>query len=387
MPAEPRSWLSRATAPDATLSPRRGSRSRARSEASAETAEDPPPKRRRRRRPCSPSIEPNDSTASTPKPFGPEPNESSSTTTTTTTTGAHNHSHSHPGDAATQCETCVNQERPGPPSQLTPVVEDPDLPEPPTMEACQPQIVEAGCVQSNDLPLPNPDDCPDLPDCSGITALQPSVGTSRPCSDIRFDQLPAIRLAGPGTSSGWWFFNFPPEIRNMIYEYSLAWPTSYELYAPYNQQIDDYYANKDDPNKKFPEYSGVLRTPTILLLCRRITAECHPVLQSKTFVIDRLPPWLPGAPRPMLFSWFIGRRTIQSLRHIELRIPAGQGRFGSGWVWAWIALDVLNILRERNSFDTLKVIITMFNDRRGGMWGPESEDLNKIIDAVRPTCR
>ncbi|KAK4448148.1 hypothetical protein QBC34DRAFT_408307 [Podospora aff. communis PSN243] len=250
------------------------------------------------------------------------------------------------------------------------------------MDDYQPQTLEAGCVQSDDLPLPNPDDDLNSPDCSGITALQQSVGTSRPCSDTRSHQLPAARLAEPVTSSGWWFFNFPPEIRNMIYEYSLAWPTSYELYAPYNRQIDDYYANRDDPDEEFPEYSGVLRTPTILLLCRRITAECHPVLQSKTFVIDRLPPWLPGAPRPMLLSWFIGRRTIQSLRHIELRIPAGQGRFGSGWVWAWIALDVLNILRERNSFDTLKVIITVFNDRRGGMWGPESEDLNKIIDAT-----
>ncbi|KAK0627668.1 hypothetical protein B0T14DRAFT_141174 [Immersiella caudata] len=358
MPAEPRSWLNGPTAPDATLSPRGGARSRARSEASAETAEDPHPKRHRRR-PRSPtdgSIEPI---------LKSEPYESSSATIT----GSHNRS----AHGETQCETCVNQERPDP-LQSAPLVEDADL--------FESYATEDRRLRNSDATLPNPEDGPESPDSSSINTLQPSAETSRqPCSENQPEQSPRVKLAGPGTASGWWFFNFPPEIRNMIYEYSLNWPTSYALYAPYNRQIDDYYANRDNPDQEFPEFSGMLRTPTILLLCRRITAECLPILQSNTFMIDRLPPWLPGEPRPMLLSQFVGKRTIQSLRHIEFRLPAGQGRYGSGWVWAWITLDILNILQERNSFDTIKIVISMFNDRSRSVWPLESEDLGKIIDA------
>jgi len=84
----------------------------------------------------------------------------------------------------------------------------------------------------------------------------------------------------------------------------------------------------------------------------------------------------------MPVSRFVGRQTIQSLRHIELRFPMGQGRFGSGWVWAGIATDILDILLERNSFATLKLVISIFNKRNHGLWELESDCLREITDKI-----
>ncbi|KAK0645647.1 hypothetical protein B0T16DRAFT_390230 [Cercophora newfieldiana] len=359
--AESRSWLSGPPAAtpapptsDATLSPHRRSRSRPQSEASAEPPEDPPPKRRRRRL-CG---------------FGSDgnsiPNSESSESSSNNPAG----SRPHTGEAG--CQACVDQVpvRPDPEQLAAPVEHPPDH-----SESCTVSSID-------NCRIPNAEA---LLGSSSIDKLRLSVDElSKPLLvDSGPGGLQSTKNGTPATASGWWFYNFPPEIRNMIYEYSLDWPTSHELYAPYNSRIDDYYANKDIDEREFPVYSGALKTPTILLLCRGITAECLPILQSRHFVVDRLPPWLPGASRPMRIPQFVGRRTIQSLRHIELRLPVGQGRFGSGWVWADIVTDIFDILRERNSFDTLKIVISIFNDRSRSVWELESENLNRITDNVR----
>ncbi|KAK3687367.1 hypothetical protein B0T22DRAFT_126983 [Podospora appendiculata] len=163
-------------------------------------------------------------------------------------------------------------------------------------------------------------------------------------------------------SSGYSFMHFPGEIRNIIYDYALDYPSSLELYAPYKQRIDEFYARRNKGIiEDFPQFSGKLRAPTILLLCRAITAECLPILQSRRLVIDRLPPWLPGHVRPMPICRFIGIRTLQSVKNLEIRIPLGHGSLGSGWVWSDIAGGVFDILQESNSFEHLRVIITIFN--------------------------
>jgi len=184
-------------------------------------------------------------------------------------------------------------------------------------------------------------------------------------------------------SSDWCWFDLPAELRNMIYEYSLQWPTSLELYAGYNRRIDSYYARKlDGADEEFPEPNIVLGTPTILLLCRRVTAECLPILRSRRFVIDRLPPWLPGARRPMLVSQFIGRRTIQNISHLEIRLPVAQGLLGSAWVWVGIAIDILDILRERNTFKDLRIIICIFENSDRNSWDNEVSYLAELTKAV-----
>lgn len=183
----------------------------------------------------------------------------------------------------------------------------------------------------------------------------------------------------PGTSRGRGFLDLPPELRNLIYDFALHWPTSKELYAPYNRIIDAHYARQGSGIKEdFPKYHGHLRTPTILLLCRAITRECLPMLRERKLVIDRLPPWLPGALRPMLVSEFIGRRTFQNLRHIEIRLPLGQGHIGSGWVWVGVIDDILKILGERNQFKDLRVVVAMFNFSNRIVWDTELKHLRRL---------
>ncbi|KAK0714673.1 hypothetical protein B0H67DRAFT_219488 [Lasiosphaeris hirsuta] len=192
------------------------------------------------------------------------------------------------------------------------------------------------------------------------------------------------------------FLHLPGEIRNIIYDIAMHWPTSSQLYAPYNRRIDSYYATKRKHSRTdtdtdtvttgkaagFPTYSGALQTPTILLLCRQVTYECLPFLRSRRIVIDRLPPWLPGASRPMSVSEFISRRTLQSARNIEIRAPLGQGALGSGWVWNDIVAELLCILAESNSFDSLRMVICIFNSSSASMWDVEAKHLAKIQTCV-----
>lgn len=66
----------------------------------------------------------------------------------------------------------------------------------------------------------------------------------------------------------------------MIYAYSLDYPSSRDLYR---RQLSAAY-------QPTHTWAPRLRAPTILLLCKRITRECLPILHARTLVIDRLPP-------------------------------------------------------------------------------------------------
>ncbi|KAK1752144.1 hypothetical protein QBC47DRAFT_405347 [Echria macrotheca] len=213
----------------------------------------------------------------------------------------------------------------------------------------------------------------------------PLVGPLRTGHPPEVDKVPAVKelpppLASgqPNRSQGWSFWFFAPEIRNMIYGFACIMPTASQLYAGYNRSIDAWYARgRKGP---FPTYdkSSQLKTPTILLLCRAITAECLPILRSRQFVVDRLPPWLPGHGLPMALTDFISPRTIQNLRHIDIRCPLGQGRLGSGWVWYKLVKDLIGILSERNAFEDLRVIISIFNFYDFLMWQIERPVLRNI---------
>jgi len=371
MLAEPRLWSSGPPGPDTTLSPRRRARSH---QASPEPTENAPHKRRRRSAlslfcgltSSSRNLTPTSEPPETPRTPGFEPAT---------------------GDA--RCEFAdlwaEHLQFAGPEEDSCPPESDSiDDFQSPAGEA-KFEAAPSTCPRPGQLQPTEPDEKHEpavSPSPSDIHSPNGGVGCAAPpCPVLESDQVQCVEPGEPAKSSGWCFYNFPAEIRNMIYEYSLGWPTSLELYAPYNRLIDKYYATSTEQG--FPEYNGVLRTPTILLLCRRITAECLPILQSRLFVIDRLPPWPPGAPRPMLVSQFVGRRTIQSLRHIEIRLPMGQGGCGSGWVWARIATDILNILQERNSFEDLKIVVSIFNDTSRAIWDLESGYLNTVTNTVR----
>lgn len=176
------------------------------------------------------------------------------------------------------------------------------------------------------------------------------------------------------------FFDFPPEIRNMIYHCSLYWPDCADLYR-------SYYRQAATQPRNMRCHRAHLRTPTILLLCRRITDESMPVLKSRWFIIDRLPPCMPpladGSGGFLRMSNFIGRETLQRLHFIDLRIGLGEGPMGSGWVWSRVLDELLVILSERNAFVHFRLLIRRCNQDDSPMiWTTEiREDLQ-----IRKVC-
>lgn len=175
------------------------------------------------------------------------------------------------------------------------------------------------------------------------------------------------------------FFDFPPEIRNMIYNISLQRPACADLYRCY------YKYNAARPkNKRWARPH--LKTPTILLLCKRITDESMPVLRARWFIIDRLPPCAPPLPDGrggfMRLANFIGRETLQRLEYIDLRIGLGEGPLGSGWIWNRMLDELLAILKEKNALVHFRLLIRRCNkEENRSIWFTEDmveSDIRKV---------
>lgn len=172
------------------------------------------------------------------------------------------------------------------------------------------------------------------------------------------------------------FFDFPAEIRNMIYHCSLHRPDSADLYRSYYRQ-----AAARPRGQRW--HRAHLRTPTILLLCRRITDESMPVLRAGWFVIDRLPPCMPPMPDGrggfLRMSNFIGRETLQRLHYIDLRIGLGEGPLGSGWIWNRVLDELLGILSERNALVHFRLLIRRCNQEDSpSIWTTEVTEEGQI---------
>jgi len=211
--------------------------------------------------------------------------------------------------------------------------------------------------------------------------------TSKPSQE----HLPACTSLTPATSRRCRFLSFPPEIRIQIYEYCCHLPDSRSLYAQYNRQIDDfYYAARRAGNSAmdFPIWQARLTTPAVLLLCRQITRECRPMLESSFLVIDRLPPWPKGALRPVPVTKFITKDTLQSVKRLELRFTLGQGKEGSGWYWIKVIGEIADILLERNSFKELRIVICEDHDADAAntvVWEEdETRHLRCFVEKVSP---
>ncbi|KUI60330.1 hypothetical protein VP1G_07552 [Cytospora mali] len=182
---------------------------------------------------------------------------------------------------------------------------------------------------------------------------------------------------GAGGKRHFCFFDFPAEIRNMIYDHILHWPDCVDLYRSFYRQIPAYPTTHDKPHSS--HYQRSLKTPTILLLCRRITEESLPILRSRWLIIDRLPPFVPGG--LMSITDFIGRQTLQSLHHIDLRIGLGEGPLGSGWIWTRLLDEILAVLRECNSIVKFRLLIRMCNKEMASRWDQErryDHDIRKV---------
>lgn len=187
-------------------------------------------------------------------------------------------------------------------------------------------------------------------------------------------------LDGPSETAGeamrYSFFDFPPEIRNMIYHCSLHRPDCADLYR-------GYYRQAAVLPRAQRWHRAHLRTPTILLLCRRITDEGMPVLRAQWFVIDRLPPCMPPTPDGkggfLRMCNFIGRETLQRLHYIDLRVGLGEGPLGSGWIWNRVLDELLGILSERNALVHFRLLIRRCNQEDSpSVWATEMAEEEQI---------
>jgi hypothetical protein len=251
----------------------------------------------------------------------------------------------------------------------------------------KPKRRKSACDDSVSSPSLGPSDLSPEEPCRGSRSSgHEQTPASQPCDesdDVGSSSAPFSRWRMPMS-----FFHFPAEIRNMIYDTCIQLPGSQTLYQGYNRRVEAYHRRKLDktstPDEPFPEFDARISTPTILLLCRAVTTECLPLLREQTWVVDRIPPWPTGYLRPLLISQFIGRRTVQSLKKIEIRLSFGEGTLGSGWVWSSIVMDLLNILLERNSFGSLRVTFSLHSWCHNlSLWQGEFLVIRDILAMVR----
>lgn len=151
------------------------------------------------------------------------------------------------------------------------------------------------------------------------------------------------------------FLSFPAEVRNMIYQLCVHYPSCSELFDAFYAQKEKQEMDKKGKGKQSldtisnPREATIrLRTPTILILCKQVTREVLPILHERVFVVDRVPPWVMGHEFPLLFTDFISSRTLQSIRHIDLRITLGEGHLGCGKVWLKLVGDLLRSLKDHS---------------------------------------
>lgn len=168
----------------------------------------------------------------------------------------------------------------------------------------------------------------------------------------------------------WTFLHLPPELRLLIYHHALSYPPCHTLY------------------RRFRIHSTItLTTPTLLLLCRQITHEALPVLHATPFILDALPPFVLDRPRPLSLLDFLPPRTLQTMRgEIELRLPLGRGKHGSGWAWGPVVEEVLGVLRGGNRCRGVRLVVTVKGTVNGtvegtekGTWeGEEGEEARRV---------
>ncbi|KAI0889061.1 uncharacterized protein GGS22DRAFT_153035 [Annulohypoxylon maeteangense] len=182
--------------------------------------------------------------------------------------------------------------------------------------------------------------------------------------------------------------SFPPEIRNVIYQYAIDYPSCRNLYDYYYDQREKAISKIElRPRSTNPRLSHsskfILRTPTILLLCKQITREALSLLYLQPFVIDRIPPWIMGHPAPLSLLNFISQSTLQNLRFVQIKIPLGENAYvRSGKVWLEFLHDVLNAWSERNSLIRLQIMFKISNVTGRNLWSYELEDYEKLLEKL-----
>ncbi|KAI1076781.1 hypothetical protein F5B20DRAFT_311135 [Whalleya microplaca] len=161
--------------------------------------------------------------------------------------------------------------------------------------------------------------------------------------------------------------SFPSEIRNIIYQNAVDYPCSRNLF-------DSYYQSG--------QARPILRTPTILLLCKQITREALSLLHLRPLIIDRMPPWVMGDSAPLALTNFIGRSTLQNLRFVIIKITLGENpQMISGSLWYRVLKHVLDIWSERNSLVRVEIMFKLANVSNH-IWACEIVEYDRLVKAV-----
>ena len=181
----------------------------------------------------------------------------------------------------------------------------------------------------------------------------------------------------PGPS----FLDFPLEIRTMVYQTCVDYPTCRSMF-------DTFYTHQGEPKTPSTRPSAIkaavrLHTPTILLLCKHISREALDVLRTRPLVIDQIPPWVFGQARPLPLGHFISRPTLQKVKYIDIRVALGEGSQGSGHVWIEILGDLLEALAPHNSVIQLQVMAKLSHVDHLAVWNRELKLYELMVQMVR----
>ncbi|KAJ3559392.1 hypothetical protein NPX13_g9537 [Xylaria arbuscula] len=175
--------------------------------------------------------------------------------------------------------------------------------------------------------------------------------------------------------------SFPAEIRNIIYQYAIDYPTCRQLSDAYYKQVESFEArNGDSPTGSFAISHF---TPTVLLLCKQVTRESLSLLRLRPFVIDRIPPWVMGHPRPLPLTYLISKHTLQNLRFVEIKLSFGDTeRYSSGRVWFWVLEDILRAWSGKNSLIRLRIMVKVNNIDVDAVWDIELRNYKELMKMV-----
>lgn len=192
--------------------------------------------------------------------------------------------------------------------------------------------------------------------------------------------LSAISLNPTRQRPGISFLDFPLEIRTIVYQACVDYPTCRSMF-------DAYYTHKGEPKTSSKRPAAIkaaihLHTPTIFLLCKLISREALDVLRTRPLVIDKIPPWVFGHNLPLPLNYFISTRTLQKVRYIDLRVALGEGSHGSGHVWIEILADLLRALAPHNSVIQLRVMTKLSHVDHLVVWNRELQLYETMVQMV-----
>lgn len=156
------------------------------------------------------------------------------------------------------------------------------------------------------------------------------------------------------------FLDLPVELRNIIYSYSIQWPNFSEIFNEFSKW-KSYKARCDEekrtPLSARPSFEE-MRTPTILLLNRKITAEALVVLYGRPFVLTSPSPHPIPFSNPVYITEFISEATLRNVRTVALNINLNYTRtnsFGDANGWTRTVTTLFEVWKEKNSLIKVEV--------------------------------